>query len=107
MSRIGDVAREAGLNPVTCAHCGKATATDFALETFFRKILEHVKAGEAVHIKNFGVFRQQKLKGRKLKTPLVEVTEFEDSIVIRFKQSANAKAFLNEEDDGKAKGKGK
>lgn len=106
MSRIGEVAREAGLNPVTCAHCGKATSTDFALETFFRKILEHVKAGEDVHIKNFGVFRQQRLKGRKLKTPLVEVTEFEDSIVIRFKQSANAKTFLNDDGD-KGKGKGK
>jgi nucleoid DNA-binding protein len=99
MSRIINVAKEVGLHPVTCSHCGKATDTDNALDAFFRAILEHVRVGEEVHVKNFGVFRQQILKGRKLNTPLVDVEEFGDSIVIRFKQSANAKQVLNRQDE--------
>ena len=112
MSRIVNIAKEVGLHPVTCSHCGKATNTDSAIDAFFLAILEHIRNGEEVHVKNFGVFRPQMLKGRILSSPLVNVDGFKDSMVLRFRQSLKAKDVLNrkrppKKGKGKAKGKKK
>jgi hypothetical protein len=56
MARISSIAATAGLNPVTCAHCGKRTRTDRAVALFFRRIVERLAGGERVQVKDFGTF---------------------------------------------------
>ena len=96
MSGMNEVAKESGVNPVECSHCGRKTYTDRVLSRFFQVILDRVAKGETVHIKNFGTFEAKELKGRKYKKPLNNRTDgFEDQLVLRFRQSLNAKNYLN------------
>lgn len=98
MAGLNDVAREAGLNPAEDKKTGKKLNTSEALEDFFNLIIKKCSEGQTVRIKNFGTFRMRTMKGRTLKSPLMEGGEisFPDTQVLRFHQSGIAKGKLNE-----------
>lgn len=97
MAGLTHVAKESGLDPVRCSSCGSRVETTEAIREFFRTILAKVKRGEKVYIKDFGVFSAKLLKGRKVKTPLMEggSAEFPDLLVLRFHQAQTARDELN------------
>jgi nucleoid DNA-binding protein len=99
MAGITHIAKDSGLNPVRCPNCGQYIDTSAAVAALFKAIMRRVKSGEKVIIKGFGVFSAKLLKGRTLKTPLMEGGEakFPDAWVLRFHQSNLAKAFLNKD----------
>ncbi len=108
MIGIAKVARDAGLNPVTCPHCGLRIRTGAALfEGLFRAILERVRAGEEVMVKRFGVFRRAVTRGRVHAPGTTRVMgskvydaggkRSEDVARVAFRQSRSAKAIINKE----------
>lgn len=103
MAGLSDIAKEAGLNPVRIPPDAdkarlKNLDTSIPLEEFFNLIIAKCAAGETVRIKNFGTFKMRTMKGRTLKSPLMEGGEisFPDTQVLRFHQSQVAKGKLNE-----------
>ena len=103
MAGLSDIAKEAGLNPAKIPEDAdlkrlKNLDTSIPLEDFFNLIIAKCAAGETVRIKNFGTFRMRTMKGRTLKSPLMEGGEisFPDTQVLRFHQSQVAKGKLNE-----------
>ena len=81
------------------------------LERLFELIIARCANGETVRIKNFGTFKMRMMKGRILKSPLMEggEIEFPDTQVLRFHQSTVAKEMLNKlapTDKAKKKAKG-
>jgi nucleoid DNA-binding protein len=109
MAGATHVAREAGLNPLRCPECGLRLDTLEAVREFFRVIIRRVRNGEKVHIKGFGVFSAKLLKGRVVKTPLMEGGEirFTDTLVLRFHQAQEAKEELNRQAGPKRKKRNK
>jgi len=93
---IWDLAQEVGLNPVVCS-CGEKLDGASALEDFFQMIISSCKDGSEVRIKNFGTFSAKVLKGRKVKSSALHAGEvdFDDALVLRFRQSAVCKKELN------------
>jgi len=67
------------------------------LQSGLNVILERIAIGETISIKRFGVFSSTISKGRKLKSPLLKNGEvsYDDSLVIRFRQSLKAKELVN------------
>jgi len=103
MAGLNDIAKEAGLNPYKPDPTQdlsrvKNLDTTKELEDFFNLILKKCAEGETVRIKNFGTFRMKTMKGRTLKSPLMEGGQitFPDTQVLRFHQSAVAKQSLND-----------
>jgi nucleoid DNA-binding protein len=76
----------------------------------FEEILKRVRNGEQVRIKGFGTFEMRTYPGRTLRTPAVNdgaPITFEDSQMLKFRQSAIAKKRLNASDKAaKATAKG-
>jgi nucleoid DNA-binding protein len=56
MAKLKTIAREAGLNPLTCPMCGRRVRTDSAIRLLFTRLLQYVLNGEAVTIRGFGRF---------------------------------------------------
>ena len=99
MATFRRVAKEAGLNPVVCSHCGRKVKTDALIDNLWAKVLERLKGGESVSIKNFGSFMARMMKPRKLTESQAEfsgVEGFGARNVLRFKQSGAARAYLNQ-----------
>lgn len=119
MPGLNDIAKEAGLNPVKVTEevkegRRKNVDTTEQLEKLFELIIQRCSEGETVRIKNFGTFRMRTMKGRTLKSPLMEGGQitFPDTQVLRFHQSTVAKKLLNElspavKSDGEKKAKKK
>ena len=104
MATFRRIAKEAGLNPVICPHCGRKVKTDALIDNLWAKVVERLKDGESVSIKNFGSFIARLMKPRKFAGPQVEfsgVEGFGARTVLRFKQSGAVRAHLNHgENDG-------
>ena len=68
------------------------------VEDVFDAIIHEVKKGRTVRIQGFGTFFKKTHLGRRMESPVVnggEPIEFPDSEVLKFRQSKNAKKFLN------------
>ena len=89
------IAAEAGASPIKCPHCRRKINNDKALWRFFELILERIRSGEEVVIKNFGSFRPLHVEKRKLPKGFGK-KKSEKRLVVGFRNSRNAKAFLNE-----------
>ena len=99
MATFRGIAKDAGLNPVICTHCGRKVKTDALIDNLWAKVMERLKGGEAVSIKRFGSFIARKMKPRKFTEPQAEfsgVEGFGARNVLRFTQSGAARAYLNE-----------
>lgn len=91
-----EVAKKAGLNPVTCPHCGKSFSVLQNLKSFFATMLDEAKAGKRVMIRDFGVFVVKLIKGHSIETPLVPgMTGYGDTHALRFRQSKAVRLTLN------------
>lgn len=99
MAGLTDVAKEAGLDPIVCEHCGNRIRTSNVLRRLFEGILKRVKAGEHIQVMGFGTFYTRVLKGRKLKSNMVGDgnKEFGDMLILKFSQSPKARSKLNGE----------
>ncbi|KKN12965.1 hypothetical protein LCGC14_1011180 [marine sediment metagenome] len=106
MAGIGEIARDAGLSPVTCPHCGRRIRTGVRIfEGFFRAILERVRAGDEVKVNGFGMFYRTVNLGRVLSSGMTRRVgsrvhdaggrKFKATARIRFKQARSAKDFIN------------
>ena len=87
MSGLTDVARSVSVKPSIVAE-------------IFEEILARTKKGEHVRIKGFGTFRSQMYPGRTLTSPTVnngKPVKFDDSMMLKFRQSQIAKQRLNAE----------
>jgi len=106
MAGVGEVAKEAGLNPVRCPHCGKKFGTTRVIARFFRLVANYCQHGERVILKDFGTFFCKTHKGRTLKTPLMKggKVTFKDSLVLTFKQSSVIKDVINSKRRRQGKG---
>lgn len=104
MATFRRMAKEAGLNPVICTHCGRKVRTDALISNLWAKITERLKAGETVYMKGFGSFAARLMRPRKFTKPQAEfsgVEGFGARYVLRFTQSAAMRAKLNDgENDG-------
>ena len=58
------VAREAGLHPLVCPHCGKKVRTIKAIDLMFRVIVNRLRLGDVVKIRFFGSFERRLHKAR-------------------------------------------
>jgi nucleoid DNA-binding protein len=97
MSTIQKAARHAGVDQVICPHCGSKFSTIDTIKLFFNGVLEMLRRGERVSIPGFGSFNAKLWQGRSHKTPIIPggVLQFGDTWVVRFKQSKNARTYLN------------
>lgn len=95
---LRDMATELGLKNLRCDHGCKIDGIGL-LEEFFNHILNTLKEGETVRIKNFGTFSAKVYKGRTIKSPVIPggKKEFGDNLVLRFHQATGAKQRLNAE----------
>ncbi len=95
MAGMKDVAKEVGLNPLK-VDGGSNINTLPIVEEFFKAIVEKCAGGERVKIKDFGTFKVVMMKGRKLKTPLMEgETRSSDMLILKFRQANSSKKALN------------
>lgn len=79
-------------------HLGSKADVENTLKSAFGVILERVAKGDTVTIRGFGTFHAKVFKGRTLKSPLMEggSVDFGDSLVLRFRQSLQAKKTIND-----------
>lgn len=85
MSGLTDVAKSVNVKPEIVAEV-------------FEEILARTKKGEKVRIMGFGTFRSQVYPGRTLTSPTVndgKPVKFDDSVMLKFRQSQKAKEYLN------------
>jgi nucleoid DNA-binding protein len=97
MAGLLQVAKAAGANPIRCPHCGQQFTITKVLEMIFICIMQEVREGGKVSIRNFGTFSLRVLHSRTLRNPFAggrEVT-FPDRKVMSFRQSAETKRFMN------------
>lgn len=94
---MSDISKEVGLHTITCPNCGSKMKGANAINAFFQAILRHCKNGMEVGIWGFGSFRATRIKGRKVKSPLLKDGEgtFKDRLVLRFHQYNAVKGVLN------------
>jgi nucleoid DNA-binding protein len=97
---LRDMATELGLKNLRCDHGCKIDGIKL-LEEFFNHIIDTLKDGEAVRIKNFGTFSAKVYKGRTIVSPVIPKgkQKFGDNLVLRFHQATGAKQRLNADDD--------
>ncbi len=107
MATFKEVAREAGLNPMLCPHCGRHFSTNNVIKELFRRVLAYIVAGHEVRISHLGTFVTKIVKGRTLRTPIMEGGEvtYGDRKVLTFKQTKAVKGILNGKDEPVKKGK--
>jgi nucleoid DNA-binding protein len=103
-STFRGIAKDAGLNPVVCTHCGRKVRTDALIDNLWAKLKQRLKEGDSVSIKHFGSFVVKLLKPRKFNEAQREalgVEGFDARNVIRFQQSRDMPEFLNQgKEDG-------
>jgi hypothetical protein len=99
MKNISTAARQAGVNNIECPACKRTFNTAKLLERVFQGILQLALDGEVVNVPRFGQFRPMLLRGRSNKTPLMDsiggAATWGDRIVLKFKQSAHTRRFMN------------
>lgn len=88
MAALPELAREAGLDPLRCPHCGRRTHTIDAVDLLFETILHRIRRGETVHIRGFGSFRTAHRVGRGL------AKDVGSYVAIRFVAAAKAKDYV-------------
>ena len=109
MAGIADVAKTAGLHPLTCPHCGRRIGTGIRVfESLFRAILQHVKRGEEVRVRGFGTFRRIVTAKRRLAAGVTrrmgsKVYDAGGQVIgpvsrVSFSQGRQAKRFLNKKE---------
>jgi nucleoid DNA-binding protein len=79
-------------------HLGLSKAdVETLLRSGFEQILSRVAAGETVEVRGFGVFSSKVFPGRTLSSPLMKggSIDFPDQLVLRFRQSQQAKKAIN------------
>ncbi len=79
-------------------HIGTHVDVEQMVKAVFGLVVEHVAKGHAVKIQGFGTFEAKLFKGRKLVSPLVKggSLEFDDQLILRFRQSQSAKIRINQ-----------
>lgn len=97
MAGLKDIAKAAGADPIRCPHCGQHFRIVEVLEMLFLCIMQRVRDGEKVTIRNFGVFSKRIVPSRVLKNPFAGGKEvsFPDRMVMSFRQAAETKRFMN------------
>ena len=109
MAGIADIASTAGLDPVSCPHCGRRIRTGAKVfENLFRAILRHVREGGDVQVRGFGIFRRFVYPARthaegvtrRMGNKVYDASGEKSAPVLRisFKPSKRAKAFLNKKE---------
>jgi len=78
-----------------CPKCASALDLEEVGQEVFRRILDHLKAGERVQISGFGTFTAKPMKEREI-FGFGEKKKMEARLVLRFKASEQAKAHLND-----------
>jgi len=103
MANLNDIAGDVGLQTIQC-QCGQKIDGTKALESMFNRIIAICRSGGEVRIKNFGIFKAKVLKGRKVRSPVLDEGQarFEDALVLRFHQSSGGKEKLNKSLKAKA-----
>jgi nucleoid DNA-binding protein len=93
---IDVVAKSVGMNPVTCPHCARKFSMDDMINLLFQKIVELAAAGKRIHIRSFGLFYMNTLKGHSIDTIATDgPVKFQDVNLLRFRQSKSTKEALN------------
>jgi nucleoid DNA-binding protein len=92
MTGFNEIAREVRTK---CPRCSSALDLQEVGQELFKRILEHVKAGERVQISGFGTFTAKPMKEREI-FGFGETKTMEARLVLRFKASEQAKAFIND-----------
>lgn len=86
---LSQLARDSGLNPMVCPHCGRKIRTLPALLLMFRQIVKRLAHGEIVKVKSFGTFKTKLRKAR-------GVTKYAgDRMVVHFEPVPKMKREIN------------
>jgi len=109
MASANNLAKQVGLNPVTCGGCGKNIKTKEPLDEFFKSLVEHVRDGERVSIPGLGTFSSREMKGRSVESPVLPggKVEYPDQTIMRFRPSETVRGILNPEIHGEEAKKAK
>lgn len=98
---IISVAREVGLEPIVCTHCGHPVKTGRLIVALFEMVVEHMIAGHRVVIENFGSFGVVTRAARKFSSPLYpDIHEIGQTSFISFTQSSGLRPKIRERVDG-------
>jgi len=97
MSSLLTAAKRAGLHPARCENCHRKINTKAAVKELFNTIIQMCADGEVVRIDNFGVFRLRLHQGRTIESSVLPGgrAEFEDRMVLSFRQSVGVKNRLS------------
>lgn len=86
---LSELARDSGLNPMVCPHCGRKVHTLPALLLLFRQIVKRLAAGEVVRVKGFGTFKTRVHKAKGV------TKEAGDRRFVRFEPTPKVKREIN------------
>ena len=86
---LSELAKDSGLNPMMCPHCGRKVRVLSALTLLFRQIVRRLASGEIVRIKAFGTFKTKMHKARGI------TKEAGDRLVVGFEPVPAVKRKIN------------
>lgn len=86
---LSKLARDSGLNPMVCPHCGRKVRTLSALLLLFRQIVKRLASGEVVRVKGFGTFKTKLRKARGV------TKDAGDRMVVHFEPVPKVKREIN------------